>query len=235
MISKRVLIVALSLLAVMPAFVMGAAVNVDWFVLNQLSIDPSSYLNLDAVGSFGYTTVTPYATINGYVNSGFNGGMWDGVGINSSKAGEQATLGTVYTTLGDMSGADATGILGATTFQGHTIANGDSLIRYTYYGDSDFDGQVTDLDYGFINYAYSVVGTPDAVAGFLWGDYDRDGTVTDLDYGYINYLYSEGGAPLGNLGGSFAAASAAAVPEPSTLVLLVASCVCALFIGFRKR
>jgi hypothetical protein len=78
-------------------------------------------------------------------------------------------------------------------------------VMYTYYGDSTLDGSVnvTDLNDVLSNYNKS---------GQTWrqGDFNYDGSVnvTDLNYVLSNYNKS-------------LPASTAAVPEPSTLLLMV--------------
>jgi hypothetical protein len=61
------------------------------------------------------------------------------------------------------------------------------LVRPTVWGDSNFDGATTDLDYGFINYAY--LGGEDSAMTWMWGDYNYDGLIDATDYGYIDFGY----------------------------------------------
>jgi hypothetical protein len=248
MISKRVLFIAAAVLLASTAGAWAAGVNVNNFQVASLNIvGASDYLNLQSTASWGIVAgtattpvPTPNATIHGYVNNGFAGTAWNGTGgIQSSPAAADAVAGNMFTSLADWSGDDAA-LFGALSFHGHAIASADTLIAYTYYGDCDGDGIVTDLDFGYINYAYQSGGGPE-FGSWVWGDFDRDGAVTDLDYGYINYLYQSGGNPEGTLGGGWGFSAAAAapalapVPEPSTLVLLVVTGLFGLVAYLRKR
>ncbi|MCC6123607.1 MAG: PEP-CTERM sorting domain-containing protein [Pirellulales bacterium] len=233
MISKRVLLTAALLLAVSATGAMAASVNVNNFNVALLSIGATDYLNLNSTASYGIVggtvttpTPTPYATVYGYVLNGFAGGAWNGVGgINSSVAAADPLTAT---TIAIASGDDVMNVVGQSTFYGHTNALTDSLMRYTYYGDCDLNG-VTDLtDYGYIDYAYLSGG----LSGWVWGDFDMDGSVGLGDYGYIDYVYLSG---LPSLGPSTASAAAAAVPEPSTVILLISSTLCAFIVYLRKR
>jgi hypothetical protein len=105
-------------------------------------------------------------------------------------------------------------------------------MRYTYYGDSNLDGVVNSDDYGYIDFAYQSGGAAAGYTGWVWGDYTNDGQINSDDYGYIDYVYQSQFPPLG---GSAAAAAGAVVPEPSTVILLVSSAICALFVSLRKR
>lgn len=197
-------------------------------------------------GADGY-----YPNMMVYLTAGFNGFGWDGtVGITSENAKNDPNY---YTTVGILTGDEAAYYVGLGTyaeeepydftrnFYGSDYADGDYLLRYTYYGDSDFDGMVTDGDYGYINSAYANWGTPEQVCSWMWGDFDMDGAITDGDYGYINPVYGDsGGMPYGPLGSPIIGALGASsnnlvVPEPSTFILLASTLACALFTYSRKR
>jgi hypothetical protein len=244
MISKRVLLIAAMLLAVSATGAMAASVNVGNFNVALLSIGATDYLNLNANNSWGIVgatvitpTPTPYSTVYNYVKNGYAGGSWNGTAsaIQSSPAFADSTVNG-FLSMGVMSGDDLINIVGKTTYYGRTVLAADSLIKNTYAGDSNFDGKVTDDDFGLFAYGYQVYGTPDQVNGWVWGDYNYDGKITDDDFGWFANVYLNGGAPMGVLGTPpSAAASAAAVPEPSTIALLVAFATCGLFVSLRKR
>jgi hypothetical protein len=95
------------------------------------------------------------------------------------------------------------------------------IVKATWGGDADLDGDVTFLDYGRINFAYTYNNPPDGpppevlLTGWQNGDFDYDGAITFMDYGFINFVYAtlypeEGGA----------SGAAGAVPEPTTMGLL---------------
>jgi hypothetical protein len=136
-----------------------------------------------------------------------------------------------------MSGDDFVNVLTKSNFYGHTpVLATDSLIKSTYYGDSNFDGKVTDDDFGLFAYGYSVFGTADQVNGWAWGDWNYDGKITDDDFGLFANVYANGGSPMGVLGTPPSSASAAAaVPEPSTIILIIAFATSGLLVSLRKR
>jgi hypothetical protein len=96
--------------------------------------------------------------------------------------------------------------------------------KYTYFGDVNFDGQVTGDDYTIID---SNLNTTPPV-GFEWlsGDANLDGIVTGDDYTTIDSNLGLGsGNPL-------SPASLSPVPEPTSLGLVASL---ALFGGRRRR
>jgi hypothetical protein len=65
--------------------------------------------------------------------------IWSGFGITSTSARNRSPRNT---TLGAMSGADYHSIYGGSaTFDGEPFADGATLVKYTYYGDADFNGK----------------------------------------------------------------------------------------------
>lgn len=240
MISKRVLFMAAMLLVVASTAAMAATVNTDNFNVSVLTIGASDVLNLQAgnplspptsYGILAPTAAQPvptsYAQINTYLINGYNSGLWNGTGgINSAPA---AAIGG-QTLLGINSGAEYIGSTGS-SFYGHTVANGDTLVKYTYAGDLNLDGVVDDADaFTFVNsYLQDEFGaTIDTPGNYAAGDITFDGIVNDADaFSFVNqYPSADYGLPPLN-GGQFAAAGAAsahagtAVPEPSTVVLLI--------------
>lgn len=153
----------------------------------------------------------------GYVATGFNGGAWDGIGgIGSSNAAADPTafaLGTIYNSLDGSQIYD--------TFEGTAVTGTDTLVKYTLMGDVTCDGVVDLTDYDLLYGNYNTTGQK-----WIGGDMTYDGTVdlTDFDLMYGNYgkTYS-GPVSSGNL---------AAVPEPTTIVLLS---ICGLFVFLYKK
>jgi hypothetical protein len=152
------------------------------------------------------------AAIRGYLVSGYNGGNWNGAGIDTS-----AVTGSKYG-LGYADGADG-GISG--------ITSGQIEVKYTLYGDTNLDGSVNSVDFGNLaaNFGKS---------GKVWdqGDFDYNGTVNSVDFGLL----------AGNFGKSLGAAGAVAsadwaaldafatanglmseVPEPTAAGMLLAT------------
>src|SRR5262249_26743057 len=57
------------------------------------------------------------------------------------------------------------------------------LVKYTWFGDSNLDGIVSESDYALIDTGYTSGGT---LTGWLYGDYDYSGTVVLSDYALID-------------------------------------------------
>jgi fibronectin-binding autotransporter adhesin len=149
------------------------------------------------------------SAIRAYLIAGYDGGSWNGAGINTS-----STTGTKYG-IGYADGADG-GISG--------IASGQLEVKYTLYGDTNLDGTVNSIDFGNLaaNFGKS---------GKVWdqGDFDYNGAVNSVDFGLLAGNF---GKSLGSAGDvtsaadwaaldAFAAANGlmAEVPEPGSLAL----------------
>jgi hypothetical protein len=152
-----------------------------------------------------------------------NGSYGNGSGITSSAFASNPNLNTVL-------GIAPNSELSLSSFSGQAVDANDLLIKYTYFGDSNLDGQV-DTSSDFDLYITGLT-SGGSLGGWLYGDFNYSGTVdsaTDFDL-YITGLTTQGGQLLIN-GDS----AITAVPEPSTLVL----CGVALFgfagVGIRKR
>ena len=131
-----------------------------------------------------------FATYQGYVITGYNGGTWDGYGVLSSTAAEDPTG---LTAVGVISNADA----GLTEFYGVTgLGTGlETLFIYTYYGDANLDHDVNLDD-------LALMGTG---AGWYHGDFNYSGSVDAADYALFQASYN---------------ALHPAVPEPGAVALL---------------
>ncbi|MBC8106927.1 MAG: hypothetical protein H7Z14_10085, partial [Anaerolineae bacterium] len=89
-----------------------------------------------------------YAAITNAISKARNGGAWNQPGLTSSPA---AAAVPKNKTLGTLTGAEFHTAQGAgATFDGFTVANSDVLVKFTYYGDVDFNGLVDFDDYSRI-------------------------------------------------------------------------------------
>jgi hypothetical protein len=181
---------------------------------------------------------TPQATLQAQIINARHGGAWDQSGITSSAARTQVNHAT---TLGLLSGAEYTSVGGTGTFVGQSYDAADSLIKYTWYGDSDFNGRVNFDDYVRIDNGFN-----NHLTGWLNGDFDLNGTINFDDYVLIDLAFNTQTGTLGRalsfldgsngtadgmsdpslrevqehfaqFGESYARAFLASVPEPASL------------------
>ncbi len=178
--------------------------------VNTLNLNSSGTLDMndnDLVVNNG-----DFATIQGLVFGGYSASP------DSTKTGITSTAGqnAGTTILAVFNNA----LVGATDYpfgSGQTIGANAIVGKYTYLGDTDWDGQVAPSDYTAIDSNLGMTGVDPGLAWFF-GDTDFDGSITTSDYTGIDAFLGLGASnPL-------AAQGLAAVPEPSTLGLMVAGC-----------
>jgi glycosyl hydrolase family 28 len=195
--------------------------------------------------SFAHTARNyPANSIQAYAQSGINGLNWNGPGIISSYAENDATgltavgvadendLANVYPSNYTVAGG------GTGTWMGQAVNDSNNvLVRMTYYGDGNLDGVVNRFDVTALSQGYS------GLAGYVgWsdGDYNYDGQINKNDVSLLAASYVFQGAPLGdaitpgqaqymlaldpnmpaNVQAEFDAIAAGETPEPASLGLL---------------
>ncbi len=166
----------------------------------------------------------PKATILSYLKSGYNGGAWNGAGIDSSSAAANHSYGVGYA-----DGAD--GVVAG-------LSSGQIEIKYTLYGDANLDGIVSGDDFTIL-----VGNLGKSVTGWDKGDFNYDGVVSGDDFTLLvgNLGKQANGADLVLPASDYAAIDAFAaanglmadVPEPASVGLLLA--VSAGFMARRRR
>ena len=126
------------------------------------------------------SSADPIATIAGYLQSGYNGGLWNGTGIFSTAA---ATNSGSYG-LGYADSADAGTPAGLPT---QTIK-----IMYTLLGDADLNGIVNGVDFGIVSANFNK-----GVPGWDQGDFNYDGIVNGIDFAVLaaNFNQRQPSAP----------------------------------------
>ena len=186
-------------------------------------------------------SATPTADIVARVASARAGGNWNGPGITSTNARNNAT-----TALGVLAGAEYTSVGGTSTFSGKTYGAADTLVKYTWNGDANLDGRVTFDDYVKIDTGFNT-----GLTGWLNGDFNYSGGVNFDDYVLIDIAFNQQNGTLGRaidwisgddrsatglsgdaietmlghldqFGSAYGAAFLAAVPEPTGALLLFA-------------
>jgi hypothetical protein len=153
----------------------------------------------------------PIATIAGYLQTGYAGGAWDGLGIESSSAAANPGYA-----LGYADGAD--GIVAG-------LLSGEIEIAYTLLGDANLDGLVSGDDFTIL--AGNIGKT---VSGWDKGDFNYDGIVSGDDFTDLveNLGKATNGANVVLPASDYAAIDAFAVahdlmadvPEPATASIL---------------
>jgi hypothetical protein len=136
--------------------------------------------------------------------SGFNGGAWNGNGISSSAIAESnnplLTLGVI-----------PNGIY--SSFDNQPAAATDVIVKYTYYGDADLNGQLDGSDYSRIDNGYL-----NNLTGWYNGDFNNDGVIDGSDYTLIDNAFNTQGASLASEVASTATPTAA-LAVPSTALV----------------
>jgi hypothetical protein len=188
--------------------------NTGLSVVRNLTIAGSGKLDLSNNDMIvDYTGPSPAGAIRGYLVSGRNGGLWNGPGLNSSKAATSPNAGeSGKTALGYGESAVVLGASGG-TFDGQPVDNTAVLVKYTYAGDANIDGQVDVTDLGALATHWQTS------AVWTGGDFDYSGFVDVTDLGVLATNWQAGvGSPLGpgSLEQAMAAVGlgAATVPEP---------------------
>ena len=98
-----------------------------------------------------------------------------------------------YRGLGLLAGSDFMALRGNVAFAGQTVHAGDQLIRYTWMGDANLDGVITEDDYAQLDEGYLF-----GRSGWVYGDSDYSGAVSAADYAAIAGAKAQPG-PLGEM------------------------------------
>jgi len=156
-------------------------------------------------------TSTSRSTVVAAIRAARNNGAWNQPGMTSSAARTQTNHATM---LGVLSGAEYSSVGGGGVFSGQSYAATDTLVKYTYYGDTDFNGKVN-----FDDYVRTDNGFNNHLSGWLNGDFDLNGQVNFDDYVLIDLAFNTQSGTLkralGFLDGSDRTASG--MSDPSLL------------------
>jgi hypothetical protein len=150
------------------------------------TIDLASGALLSRVGGPAPTFFRPLLT------RGFNAGGWNGTStsgaINSSLAAGSPLPDAVGYGLGSE--------IGISSIAGFSIAPGDVLLRYTWYGDADLNGKVDGADYARIDSKFNQQATLGNIGGWVNGDFDYNNKLDGADYALIDAAFNSQGSPL---------------------------------------
>jgi subtilisin-like proprotein convertase family protein len=137
---------------------------------------------------FDYRGSAQLPAVQLLINAARNGGAWDGTsGITSTTARNNAQHNT---TLGAMEATDYATVHGG-PFDGETLDGTAVVVKYTYYGDTDFNGVVN-----FDDYVRTDNGFNNHLTGWPNGDFNGDGQVNFDDYVLIDLAFSTQVGPL---------------------------------------
>ncbi len=152
---------------------------------SALSIVGSGKLDLaDNDLIIDYSAASPLGAISGWIATGFAAGAWNGQGINSSTAATNPSGGYA---LGYSEASD----LGITAFSGQSVDATAVLVKFTYAGDFNLDGQVDVADLGRLATGWQTS------QRWIGGDTTYDGFVDVADLGALATNWQRGvGAPL---------------------------------------
>jgi autotransporter-associated beta strand protein len=120
---------------------------------------------------------------------------WTGTGGVLSTA----AAGTGNTALAVELNNNGSGGTWTTSFDGQTVSNTDILVKYTLYGDANFDGLVNGSDYTMIDNGFNA-----KLTGWRNGDFNYDGVVNGDDYILIDNAFNTEGSVSyrGSIGGT---------------------------------
>jgi hypothetical protein len=162
---------------------------------NALTMAPTADLHLgsnDLILDYGGTS--PLGTVQNLIKAARNGGFWNGHGILSTAARDNPQHNT---TLGAMEATDYMTFYGpAATFDAEPINATCVLVKYTYYGDTNFSGNVNFDDYVRVDVGYNT-----HLTGWTNGDFDYSGFVNFDDYVLIDIAFNTQSGVLGRLPG----------------------------------
>jgi hypothetical protein len=121
-----------------------------------------------------YNGVDPIASIANSIAQGYNGGLWNGSGIISSRAAVNSSYGVGYMdlTYPENPGAPPTGQV---------------KIMYTLLGDANLDGIVNGVDFGIVAANFNK-----SVTAWNQGDFNYDGIVNGIDFGNVAANFNQG-------------------------------------------
>ncbi len=120
----------------------------------------------------------------------YDEGSCDGQGLSSAIAGTANREFSFATALGNTINANSDGTVADKLWHGTPVGPNDVLIRYTYYGDTNLDGVVDNVDVDNTDR-----GETDHLTGWANGDFNYNGRVDASDFTILDNGYNYGGDP----------------------------------------
>jgi len=187
--------------------------------LTSLAIAPASRLDITnnkIMISYGSPDNDPISSIAALIDTGYNNGGWNGVGIYSTTA--QANFKSYG--IGYADSADPGNPAG--------LAAGTVEIMYTLLGDANLDGKVNGTDFTLMatNFNHAVTN------GWDQGDFNYDGVVNGADFVLLAENFNQYASESADIAALNAFVTAnglgADLPEPASAGLLLAGALCLL-------
>jgi hypothetical protein len=196
---------ALSISSGASVAVSTAAAHADrWsLTLGALSLNGSAQLDLG--GNDMLVHNGDLSAITSEIAAGSASGAWTGSGITSSAAAGDPTH---LASLGVISSNDGSANPIYSTFDNQTVVITDVLVKFTYIGDANIDGQVDGSDYTRIDNGFN-----NHLTGWINGDFNYDGVVDGSDYTLIDNAFNTQAAPQAQIADNAAAAANAIVQQ----------------------
>ena len=155
--------------------------------------DNDLVLDYDTTSQLGSWNGSNYTGVSGMIASGRNGGSFDGNGLITTQS--MALNGQTMLAVGEAS--DVLGISGSETgmYGGESVDATTVIVKYTWSGDANLDGELNGDDYFAID---SHILQNGSVFGFGIGDFDLNGELNGDDYFLIdsNILFAQGHGAL---------------------------------------
>jgi hypothetical protein len=133
-----------------------------------------------------------------FVKNARNNGAWDQPGITSTAAKNSVPQNKNLGVISRAEFQSANGGAGA-LYNGRTVAGTDTLIKFTFNGDTDLNGVVN-----FDDYARTDSGFNNNRTGWFNGDFDYNGVVNFDDYGLIDLAFNTQAGQVLSVGGDLA-------------------------------
>jgi hypothetical protein len=194
---------------------LGSGVVTSNVTISSLTISGNGVLDIEnnhIIITYGASD--PFATIYGYLESGYNDGAWNGTGIISSTA--RSINGSSVYGIGFADGAD--GVVSG-------LSSGQIELKYTLLGDANLDGTVNGSDFSILAANFGLGVTNWDEGNFLFGSSvngsDFSALAANFGQGDNNAAVSVSQADIAALD-AFAAANGllADVPEPASMASL---------------
>jgi hypothetical protein len=176
-------------------------------VVDSLVFGASGKLDLndnDMIWNYAAADPSPKAAVQAMITAARNGGAWNGASNLASTAAKNAS--PKNKTLAVLEATEYKSVAGQfASFDNQAIDDSALLIKFTYYGDTDFNGIVN-----FDDYSRTDAGFNQSRSGWLNGDFDGNGSVNFDDYSLIDLAFNTqtgairpGSGSSPNAGGKF--------------------------------